>query len=310
MLHLNLLNPLASPALAALRLPNSDVIHVPETGTINIPSFIAGCSSPRQSFISLYRITDRNFEACRNAIILYSAFKCGDMAAVDFFANQLARKISFSYGRNIAVDPGQWAVASAPRMTIQRAANYLGRGVADKLGVDYLDLQLHSTGVENGNYSKLSADERRRQRRTFELHIDGIQTLANRHVLLIDDCITTGATLNLTSEALREAFHPSFIAPFTVLNLATRNPQREHEINTTWLLNRPLREIANLVNHPDNVITKYTTEHLLRLGEDDLKFLATLLTPIGFSKLLEAGSRHRTDGHDLPGLTWLSAYTR
>lgn len=301
MATINLLNPRLTVFLTPGTLPSVETI--PGLGTQFVapaPLSILHSEIGGSSVTTLHRITDRNYEACTDLIRRYSAFKCGDAEAGAFFGRRLAWKIISAYGREIVADRSSWAVIPTPRLSILRAANHLSRSVADTLGLEYLDLHLVSSSQDTGNYSKLSAEQRLSGRRRFDLRIDNIESLAGRRLLLIDDCVTTGATMKLTGESLKSQFAPAFIAPFSLLRLATESPTREHDVNTAWLKICGPKDLAALLNQTDSVATKYIVEHIFGLEEPEFAALTRLLKPAGLAKLRDAADRHRSDGHTLP----------
>src|SRR6187431_382991 len=102
MVTINLLNPFLTSSLPMGAPPAAVQTH--ESSSSPITSAALSIFRPERgdtAVTNLYRITDRNFAACRDVIARYSAFKCGDTEAVSFFGSRLAWKIISTYGREI-----------------------------------------------------------------------------------------------------------------------------------------------------------------------------------------------------------------
>jgi len=95
-----------------------------------------------------------------------------------------------------------------PRKERERTFNQaglLGEELSKRLGVRFFDTALVRTRYTQ-TQTRMSADERRGNvKGLFEVHPQMRFTLNNRRILLVDDVMTTGATLDDAARALKKA---------------------------------------------------------------------------------------------------------
>ncbi len=99
-------------------------------------------------------------------------------------------------------------------------SEHLARGVADVSGLP-VDTKLVERVVNTPSQTRLTADERR-QNMQNAFRLCSVERAAGRHILLVDDVLTTHATLLACGRALAQA--PNVRISILVLALAGRHP--------------------------------------------------------------------------------------
>lgn len=81
-------------------------------------------------------------------------------------------------------------------------AEFIARGVAERIGVE-LDIKLLKRKKYAASQTKLTAEERKKN--VGGVFASGRSDAANKKILIVDDVITTGSTINTCAEILRES---------------------------------------------------------------------------------------------------------
>ena len=123
----------------------------------------------------------------------------GARAAADLMARQLAGLIDYPQPRTLVVP-----VPTATSRRRQRGydqAKLIGRAMAHRTGLLYTDCLLRTGQTHQHG---LSRQERLRQL-AAAFRLTGRQDMAGASVILVDDVITTGATIEAAAEVLKQA---------------------------------------------------------------------------------------------------------
>lgn len=145
-------------------------------------------------------------ESVQNALV-YRLKHSGDRRVVEHFAEPLADAIR-PHAARLAEDGRQVLLTYAPRSRRARRRHgfdhmaYLTRAVAERLSLPYASLLERRSGSEQKKQETRGA-RYRNMRDAYRFRSK--DPLAGKHVILLDDITTSGATLSAASRALRRA---------------------------------------------------------------------------------------------------------
>jgi hypothetical protein len=208
----------------------------------------------------------------------YSLLKLGRTDVVAAFASRLARQIRSDL--DVASTPAQWITTDNMFCQYPRIASYqLARQVAHELGFPIVAPQSGFRFKAVPNYAALSCEVRHNAVRDFALTFD-TSSLAGKHVILIDDCMVSGAVLAHVTGMLREggvaAVYPYVVARIDGLGAG----KFEDECNRRALAGGEQEVLLASLCDPRAVFTTRLSFYFFELSESAFIMVLDRLPPV------------------------------
>ncbi|KAL3817262.1 hypothetical protein ACHAXA_007116 [Cyclostephanos tholiformis] len=166
---------------------------------------------------------------------LYSKFKYGSMAARRHFAMDIHRALKCIFHDDLERDSASIVMTSSAYKFMPTASTALLADVLSLVNHDRRrrnipmveDIKIHRRSVLNTDYALMNKESRIDAMDSTQLDID-TSNLRGKHLVVLDDCIITGAHLNNISRHLRN----SGVARITYLVIVSVN-SNGHDQSTT-----------------------------------------------------------------------------
>ncbi len=238
----------------------------------------------------LYKLDEASDDTpSRMLMFRFSEYKYGASRAIHFFVKRLASVIRASHGEAIAEDPNAWMVVSPPYMSIPSPSQALANNLAKELGLPRIRLHLFQTTKPVMSYSALESKSAREQAiESQDFFVKRPEKLSGKKIILVDDVINTGVTLQATAARLKSQYRVSDIFFFGIVSLETSKPHLEEWANSLLLRTGRLNHIVGIFNDPETVINKYAVARILAESEEIQRAIISGLSEEALSKFYEA----------------------
>ncbi|MBU1431448.1 phosphoribosyltransferase family protein [Myxococcota bacterium] len=248
--------------------------------TILSDALVDKISASRGNLNSIYQINSLNltefiskkylfhpfFENKISLGSMYSLLKYGDLYALDFFADQLSKKIKEEHLEHIERAPRRWSIARVGYSTLPGAAQRLAERVAERL-----DLSLASITREDipaTSYGELNS---LRARAAITQGAFKLQDPINENVIIIEDAVVSGTVLRALIKSISDDHKK--IYPYSIVDLRVSDFKLEQNLNSAMINHENIAILSKIMNTDNMVIVARTIKTILSLNDQKIEEL-------------------------------------
>lgn len=206
----------------------------------------------------------------------YSMYKFGDQEQIKKFGEEMVKLIALDIKGE---DSKKIIITIPPYRVIPPAAYEIALYVSKKLHIKIMPLDLLQDSLGAKNYSQINSYKKRREYvRSSEFAPHQKKVISGYKIILIDDAVSTKATVTEVGNALLTKMNVEKVSPYSIIRLRKCLPSFEFDLNTIILKRK--KKFVNLINKDGLHFTRFALRTIYQLPKEYKDFLYSNMTPL------------------------------